>query len=263
MSQTAWTINSIGVNDYRFNISTVDGWDSYPGRRGTNVEVPFLDGTLAQPVKYYDEKEFALAVTIFGCNTSGVVTHTNGAWAHIRENTSIMMGALYGEGSLISVRRADPAYPGSGTVTLEAMCEVVDTIPVRLERNMGPLTRLMVIRFKMPTPFWRVLPEKTGQTTPSVSNGGNAPVTDMVITFTGGTNPVLTNTTTSESITITDTMATPVIVDVGARTVTQSGSPADGLITPGTDNWMKFVPGTNALTLSSGAVSIDFYDKEF
>lgn len=260
MSLTTWRINSIGLNDLRFNIGSVDGWDSYPERRGSNIEIPFRDGSIAQPDKFYREKDFALSVIIMPNNTTGAVTHTNGRRAHIRENLDILMGELYST-SLIAVQRDEPAYPGAGTVTYESLCEVVDVIPVT--GSVGPLARQMIIRFRMPIPFWRVLPEKTGQGTPSVSNGGNAPVTDMVITFTGGTNPLLTNTTTSETILITDAMATPVIVDVGARTVTQGGSPADGLITPGTDNWMKFIPGTNNLTLGSGSVSIDFYDKEF
>ncbi len=249
------------VRDPRFNIQTIDGWDSYPSRRGENVEVPFRHGSFYVGRKYYQPRGFSLAIMVFPVNTSGVVAHTNGGRAHIRENISALMGELYSN-DLISVQRDEPDYPGAGIVTYEAMCEVTDVVPV--QSNIGALDRLFAPRFNMPVPFWRVLPKKTGQSTPSVSNGGNAPVTDMVITLTGGTNPVLTNTTTGEILTVTDAMAAPVIVDVGARTVTQSGAAADALLEPSEDHWMEFVPGTNSLTLGGGgSVSIDFYDKEF
>ena len=260
MAVTGWQIGAIDVRDKRFNISTIDGWDSMPSRRGSNIEVPTRHGSVTVPDKFYKERTLTLNIMVFAQDSSGDVTHTNGPRAHIRENLDILLGALYSN-SLIPIQRVEPDYPGAGTVTWEALGEVLDVIPVL---SGASLTRLMAVRFKLPNPFWRILPEVTGGGTPSVSNGGNAPVDDMVVTLTGGTNPKLTNTTTGEFLEITDGMANPVIIDVGARTVVQNGLDVDALLTTAPGRWMEFVPGTNSLSLTGGgSVSIDFYSKAF
>jgi hypothetical protein len=260
MAVTGWQVGAIDVRDGRFNISTLDGWDSMPSRRGANIEIPLRHGAVSVPSKFYKQRTLTLNIIVLPNDASGAVTHTNGARAHIRENLDVLLGALYSD-SLISVQRVEPAYPGAGTVTWEALCEVLDVIPVR---SGAGLTRLMAVRFKIPRPFWRILPEVTGGGTPSVSNIGNAPVDDMVVTFTGGTNPKLTNTTTGEFLMITDAMANPVVVDVGERTVKQLGAPVDAVLSHAPGRWLEFVPGTNSLSLTGGGtVSIDFYSKTF
>ena len=258
---TEWRIGSLDIRNKAFNIVSADGWDAYPPRRGSDIVIPFRHGSYSTGRKFYDPREVVLGILIMPFNTAGAVTHAEGGSAHIRENKRNLFAELYAN-DLISVQRDEPAYPGAGIVTYEAMCYVADMTPVR--EAQGKLARLFIPRFISPDPFWRILPEQTSVGTPSVTNNGIAPVADMVITFTGGTDPKLTNTTTGEWIQITDGMASPVTVDVGLRTVTQGGSPADALFTKSHDWWMEFVPGVNSLSLTGGgSVSIDFYDKDF
>lgn len=262
MSKTGWSIGGLNLRDGRFEIDVTDGWDAMPARRGSNIEIPYRHGSLVVPEKFYRPKRMLLSVLVLPHDASGAVTHAEGARAHIRENLDDLFGALYSD-ALISLQRTEPDYPGAGTVTWESLVEVTEVVPV--DSAIGVLARRVLLRLTMPSPFWRILPEKTGETPPTVTNDGNAPVSDMVITFTGGATPRLTNSTTGDYIEIADAaMANPVTVDVGARTVTQNGSPADALLVRARDRWMEFAPGANSLALTGGgSVSIDFYSKAF
>ena len=264
MAQTPWSLGSINLRDGRYQIVTIDGWDEFPPFAGTPFHIPFKHGVWAPSKRYFESKVLALGVVIMPFSTLGTVTHTNGAAAHIRENIDDLMAELYPASGLVTVSRTELNYPGAGTTVWTNDGIVTRAIPVR--GGKGTIYRFMFITLDMVSPFWRVGALKTGQTPPTVVNDGNAPVDDMVITFTGGTNPRLTNTTTGEWIEIIDAMATPVVVSVGPRTVTQGGAPADGLlrINPLYPHWMEFRPGSNSLTLTGGgSVSINFYDKVF
>jgi hypothetical protein len=62
-----------------------------------------------------------------------------------------------------------------------------------------------------------------------------------------------THSTLGWTLTITGS-ASAVTVDLGARTVTQAGVPADQLLTRNTRDWGWFTPGSNAVTSTVSVV---------
>lgn len=114
------------------------------------------------------------------------------------------------------------------------------------------------------SPFWRnQVPRTAVNPITSITVAGDGHVGDAVFTFTGGTTPVLTNTTNGDKLTLTASPgATPVVVDVGNRTVKQSTSDWDANFQPSKQRWMRLEPGANAMTLTgAGSVAVTLYEK--
>lgn len=75
--------------------------------------------------------------------------------------------------------------------------------------------------------------------------GGNAPVYDAVLVFSG--DGTFTHNTLDWELEITGSTSA-VTVDLGNRTVTQAGSPAPNLLRRDRRDWGWFVPGNNSVT---------------
>lgn len=264
-TSTGWTIAGTDIRTDAFEIETVTGWDSHPGLRGTNLEIAGRDGKRFTGRKYYKSRSFALAIRALPQNSSGAVTHTEGAHAHIRENIDDLLAMLDGADSLISVQRTEPNYPGAGTTVREILAEVIATVPII--NGQGRYDRTGLVVFEAPHPFWRELPVNTqlAFTTGNITTGGNIRIGDMVIDF-NGFNGVqrLTHDSSGDYIEIDgDTTVNPVTVDVGNRTVMQNGSPAEDLITFTKEYWMRWPSAsTVGLTLTgTGDVDLTWYDQ--
>ena len=143
-------------------------------------------------------------------------------------------------------------------------------IPIRTLR--GPRTtdpdhRLAFI-CRTVEPFWRDVAVTHSAVNPvsGVTNGGDAPIHDAVLAF-SGQNGVqrLTDTTTGEYVELdADTTSNDIIVDIGARTIKQSGADVDDIANFDSADpwWMEVVRGANAFTLSGGgAVALTARDK--
>lgn len=103
-------------------------------------------------------------------------------------------------------------------------------------------------------PYWR---SGAAQSTDTITAGdtivvgGNVDVYDAVLVFAG--NGAFTNTTEGWTITIAGA-ASAVTVDLGNRTVTQAGVPADQLMTRTDREWGWFSPGSNSVTSNVSVV---------
>lgn len=261
---TGWTIAGTDMRTLAFEIQNVDGWDGWPGKRGSGIEIPYRHGAITTPKKFYQPREFALAVVVLATDAAGAVTHPEGDLGHIRENTDILMGLLHSD-SLIAVAQTVPD-PGGGTIVRTALCEVLDVIPV--STHIG-ITRSMLIRFKAPDPFWAgpLVNDNANVGAFTVSPGGNAPVADYVLVFKAGTTQRLTWDTPATYLEVVG--AAPAAgweIDAGARTVTNltTGLPVDNLLSRSVD-WPEFAPAvSNGMTLAGGGtVDIAYKPKWF
>jgi hypothetical protein len=143
-------------------------------------------------------------------------------------------------------------------------------IPIRVIR--GPRTsnpdHLLSIICHTIDPFWRdqALTFSAVNPVSGVTNNGDAPIADSVIVLSGfsGTQR-LTNTTTGEWVEVNaDTTTNAITIDCGARTIVQSGSPADDTSNfAASDEWLiEVVPGANTFTLSgSGSATLTAREK--
>lgn len=258
MVTTQWRIWDGANQELRgpwIDILSTDGWENIPGFRGEDLRVPGVDGAIWRPNKPRDVKEFELPVVIFGVDrTTGLVTTSPPQ--HIRDNLDHLFRLLNPILTQVQIRKVISTDPER-----EILCQLADGADVGpYQRN--PLTRAIVLRFTATIPYWRTIPALAPASPPTFNPGGNAPVTDAVITFTGGSTPRLTNTSTGDWIELSGSIGSPVTVDVGARTVTQGGISALNLFTRLRRRWMIFRPVTNNLTLTGGgSVSIDAYTK--
>lgn len=256
---TAWRIfDGTADNELRgpwIDILTTQSWETLPRVRGTDLRLPGVDGAVYRPEKPRDVKDFEIPLVVFPVDrTTGLVTTT--AYQHMQENLDFLFGKAAPVGSQATVRKQVDALP-----VREILAELVDGVDVGPYRE-NPTTRALVLRWSAAIPYWRELPILASGSPPTYNPGGNAPVTDAVITFTGGTDPRLTNNTTGDWIELSGTLASPVVVDVGARTVTQGGSPVLDLFSRNLRRWMTFRPAANSLTLTGGgSVSIAGYRK--
>jgi len=102
-------------------------------------------------------------------------------------------------------------------------------------------------------PYWHLGGNQTSYTSGgTVTNAGPMTVYDAVIVFAG--DGTFANTTAGWSLTITGSSGA-VTVDLGARTVTQAGIPADQLLTRTDRDWGWFLAGANTVT---GSATVTF-----
>jgi hypothetical protein len=89
---------------------------------------------------------------------------------------------------------------------------------------------------------------------------GDVRTRKMTVTFTGGTNPALTNSTTGEVLTWTGTVGgTPVVVDVQAMTATQGATDVSDKLSWSGTYLMTLRAGSNTLSLAGGgSVSVAY-----
>lgn len=260
---TGWTIAGTDMRTLAYEVLSVDGWDGWPGKRGSQIEVPYRHGAVTVPKKFYQPREFSLAIAILATNASGGVTHPEGALGHIRQNTDTLMGLLHSD-SLLTVTQTVPDA-GGGTQTRSILCEVLDVIPVT---QLKGIARQMVIRFRAPDPFWRnsQVSDLANSGSFSVTPGGNAPVADWRIVFKSGTGQRLTWSTPGTYVEMSGAApAAGYEIDGSARTITNltSSNPADALFSR-SDDWPEFVSGSNSMSLTGGGtVDIYYYPKWF
>lgn len=136
----------------------------------------------------------------------------------------------------------------------------------RTPQTSNPRHRLRIPCFAL-DPFWRdrAVTHSAVDPTAGVTNGGSAPIGDSVLVFSGAAaTATLAHTTrpNNPGITIaTDTTVNAVTVDCDDASVTQSGSPVDGIMTADLPELLELLSGANAFTISSGAVALTARDK--
>lgn len=241
---TGLTINGLDVRTYAIEVETTDGWDAFPGVRSSGFEHPYRPGEKLSGRKFYRARDLTLTLLVFPQNASGLVTTTRAQ--HLQENLDALMGALHHSTATIPVVRTMP-----DATTRTAQVRVLQSFDVG---EAAPLARRILVRLRMGHPFWR---GASGQVTATgtLTNDGNAPITDAVITFTGAGSVVHAN---GDTLTTTGSC----VVDIGEGTVKQGGNDADNLLTYDQPYLMIFEPGGNGVTIT-GTVTIDYFDAWF
>ena len=120
--------------------------------------------------------------------------------------------------------------------------------------NQPKKVRTMSVPLTADTWYWRAGGNQSTDTisgADTLTTAGRVTVYDPVLVFAG--NGAFTNTTAGWTMTITGAVHA-VTVDVGARTVTQAGIPADQLLTVTDRGWGWFNAGANSVTASTSTV---------
>lgn len=251
---TAWLVDGTDVRKYGYNIRSTDGWEGFPSTRIARNTHAFRHGDKLGARGWYEARRLTLAMDVFPTAADGTVTLA--AEEHIQDNLDALFGLFHTPGRLITLQK----QYGTGPVTRQIQGAITDAFDVR--SGVGPQGRTFVARFELPYPFWHELPivNLTSQTgAPSVSNGGNAPVADWVMTFTAAGRVTWPD---GSWIEVDSVAGGNVVVDAGAMTVTQAGSPADARLSQGQEWWPDFEPGSNSMTITA-TVNISYYPSFF
>lgn len=214
-----------------FRITTEYG---LAGRDDTDFANPGQHGTLYAPFKLMGAGNVDLVTYILDSEPDGTVTHPDNRPGHIIENISMLKRLFYRSNGLVTISRTAP-HIGA----MELFVELID------QPRAGQDRHEIVWSLKSPKPMWRsVAATNTNPVTGNLNPGGDAPVDDAVVTFTGAGS--IFNTTTQTGFEVTAAC----VVDCGAGRVTVGGSPAPGLILPRNERWLHFEGGiNNALTV--------------
>lgn len=223
------------------------------GRRGYNPTVQYQHGSHFVQ-KWAAPLDLMLEVGVRYTNSSGAVTHTDGAAGHAYETLAEVRRLLGGEqGGLATIQQTAPDW---GTVQLD----------VEMLNPSRPTSERWVHGFLLhaPEPFWRgiTLNSETGT---SIVVGGNAPAAP-VIDFASGTDMRITHTDSGAYVQIDGAApAGGARVDVRAGTCTKisDGTDYSANLTVNKAWWFELDGGkTNAVTKSGGGTStVKWYDR--
>jgi hypothetical protein len=209
-----------------------------PGSRGDNVPIQYLHG--AREVAHLFSTEALIALEV------GVATKA--------QLTSVKQ-LLYGGRQMVTLQKNDPSW---GVVQIDG----------KIFQPVIPTQDRFTYLFPMlcADPFWRSTTLQSLNPVPTLTVGGNAPVDDAEIVFTGGTDATLTHTDSGAVVALEG--ATP---SGGVRCYVKTGFAAR--VTGGTD-WSEFffqnMPfiveldsgASNAFTLTGGgSVVVEFRNK--
>lgn len=271
MALWKYTLAGIDLDDYQALIVGVNGLEGRPGRRGTNVTVPYRHGVFTSARKFYQTRLGVLTVRVFDTNDVGAVTDGDGRWAHAEINLDRFKELLHAY-STVTLRKT----LADETETRDLAVEFLgDVLVQQLDPSRGVFD--VTAPFEAAAPFWESTAASsatwsalTAGTAVTVSVGGNAPVGDMVFT-------VVANGATGLSVQVDGdgvllfpgTAAGTVVVDVGGRTVRDgAGAGLAGVVDVDRSYWVEFTAGTTnavdvTLTAGTASVSVLWNDKWF
>lgn len=222
-----------------------------PDAAGDDLDIPYSSETLSAPVTPRGN-DYTLDLVIAGQYPGEVLT------ANVRK---IFHERVQSIGTLI-INDYEP-YTLSRRLVLTAGDQVVTT---RVKygdgfdiQRMAPPVGRAVVRLKKLWPYFYGT-ATAGAVPGTITAAGSAATNRMVITMSGGTGQVLTNTTTGEVITITSGSGT-MLIDPLSRTATRGGVNNIGSVSFAgpSRTWMRLKPGSNVFTVSSGTASISYY----
>jgi hypothetical protein len=248
---TDWSINGTSLRTRGYNIEVVDGWDQFPARRGGSIGVAHRHGSFVNPRRTSEPRIITLAVRVLPVDaTTGLVSTTGPE--HLQENLDIVLGLLWGSAELLISR----VMPDASTREINA--EVLSAVDATATPTS---TRLLIVELECAYPFWHETPiiaDDGNSGAFTLTNNGNAPIGDAVVTFSGISK--LTHDDTGDFIEIT--AGAGVVVDVGARTILDGATPVDNDFLTNSPWWIEIAPGLNNFTLTgAGTVDIDYFDS--
>lgn len=210
-------------------------------RRGSNIIIPHRHGELSVPDKYFAGSDVMLELFL----PSDV--HASGAQAlsELAERLSAQ--------DLVTVSQADP-HRGN----IQARVELL-TDPVSTQNEF-----VYMFGLRNPSGFWEDVTESSQSgSPPTITTGGDRPIDDMVITFSGpGFLEHTDDLGVVSRITIdSDAGAGTYVVDVGAATVLEGSTPRDEFLTVTQPWWMKFQPASAQSFTADVSVTVDWRNK--
>lgn len=249
-----FTIDGVSLGTFAHMIQVVRGVDVLPGRLRTPIFVAYRHGTALTADWYFDEKTLPLLITAAPWDDDGDSTHAVGDEGHLRDNLDVLM-RLFGKRSLLDVRRLVPTEESDEEMELQAYATVGRQVIV----DGTPVHRQFFVDLILPYPFWHELPiiNRGASTSHSFTTGGTAPIADMILTLSGDG----TVSDNQGGSFIIDGSAGAVVVDMGAREVSEGGQLAMALFdNAGRDNWMEW-PANTAITITSTvSVAVAYYN---
>jgi hypothetical protein len=211
-------------------------------RRGSDLVIPFMHGEYLVPDKYFSSSEVLLEVFLPAAASSDAA-----------EALSLIAKLLSAQSTVV-VQQTDP-YRGSIRANVQLM-----TDPVETQNQLIYLFGLHNAKG-----FWEDVSASSAASAnpPSVTTGGDRPIDDMVLTFSG---PGFLEHTDSLGQTSRITIdagagAGTYVVDVGAATVKKAGVDQDQFLTITQPWWMKWQPGVAQSFTSNVAVSASWRNK--
>ena len=228
------------------------------GKRGRNPVVQYRAGEYSTPRKFTRPQNLLLETVVRYTNAAGAVTHGDGAAGHFYENLGHLK-RIFG-GTQGALTRLQKTAPDQSDVYLDVE-QLGDAMPTETSRIFSwPL--------QAPYPYW-IGAADDANATPTWTVGGDAPVGDAVIDFTGtASGAKVTHSASGAYVQIEGALpAGGVSVDIGAGTCLRISGGADWSSNLATNKtWLMILdPGANtvAVTQDSGTptVTADWYTQ--
>jgi hypothetical protein len=244
------------IETYGSNLLTWNGLLGQPGRQGRNYRSLGSDGTQRRSSKDYDERLITLELVAYDRDDTGTITSPDGACGELFDNIDMVGGLLDAAGEAFILERD---LPDGSTRWIAA--EVLTASSWRRGPVFGPgATSYAITVFATAHyPFWQsdTLHEQVVSGAINISNAGNARISNMELVYAG--DAVLTHVDSGDTLEVAGSSGA-VTVDVGAKSVTEGGTPAGGLLIPSRRYWMRWGTGTVALNRSGANVTARWRD---
>jgi hypothetical protein len=228
-----------------------------PGKKSANLNTPSRDGQYARvgsaagPGKLYAQRNLTLSLIVYGLDDDGLILTSE--CEEMETNLDEIKDLLSSEEQIILER--DWTDGTTRWIQIEQLGEAFDTPgPVKYSKQ-------LLVPCVAAYPFWQSETLNTGTVTGTplvVTNLGNAPIANLLLSY--ASDAVLSHAAYGATLEV-DGSSAAVIVDVGARTVTQSGSPADNLLIRNKPYWIRLPKAGGTLTRSGATVTVSWRDS--
>ena len=241
---TGWQLNSLDLRTLAHNIESTEGWESFPGLRAAGTKWAFQHGEDLGGIRYYEARNIELGMMILDTPADGIITTTR--QQHLDENIAALLGALHSSSAYLTLTKT--LYP--------ATARTIQVRPVeffRIEDGIGGLSRSVHLSLRTGYPFWHgaSFSVSAGAGSAVFNNLGNAPINDMIITFTGVGR--ITNEVNGDWV---ESDTAGVILNVGTGDIT-TGVPAQ--VSTNRAHYFQIEPGNNTFTRTGTIQVAGFY----
>lgn len=243
---TGFVLGSLDLRTLAHEITLVSGWDTFPGLKFSGTQYAYQHGEDISGRRWYQPRTIDLHLILLATDATGVVTTT--PLEHLQANLDALFAALHNSTGPLTLTRTMP----DGT-TRTAEVRPLDAAPV--EDGTG-ITKSVVLSLRMGYPFWHGATATVAGTGPlACTNNGNAPINDMVVTFTTA------GRVTTPAGDYLESAAAGAVVNVRTGEVTGTATPAD--ISSNKPWFIQFEPGANSVAVTGGSKSIQYFHAYF
>lgn len=237
------------IQSDRMFVITLSGLLGHPGRRGSNVSVPFLDGALRRTGKRSKSRQLTLTIEVMDRDINGEILFTRGEqW---EENMDLFMALVDGEGESVILER-DMQDGTTRWIECEPLAAWIFNDGLRTKDH---VSYIGVVPLEAHHPYWQSEQEFTASFGSAFVPPGNATLFNQIHSFSSA--GTLTYVAQGQSI-IVNGGAFPVLVDCGRRRATQGGVDASNRVTLNSASWIRLPSGSTATFTSSASGSTTY-----